>query len=243
MNAIETFCLSKKYKDLKAVNGVSISIKKGQFLSLLGENGAGKTTFIKMLCGIIKPDCGSAKILGCDLLKETDKIRTFTGVSPQESAVAPNLTVKENLLLITKLYGADGNEAEKRADKLCRESGLEEVTGKRAKSLSGGMRRRLSLAMTLAASPEIIYLDEPTLGLDVRARRNLWEIILSLKGKVTIVMTTHYLEEAERLSDVIAIMSKGEIKEFGTKEEILQRNDVDNLEQAFLKIIESDGGR
>lgn len=239
MNAIETFGFTKKFKDVTAVDGVTFSVKEGEFFSLLGENGAGKSTLIKMLCGLTLPTSGKASVFGNDAVTERNKLRDIIGISPQETAVANNLTVKENLLLIAALYGKK-TEGKDSAEMLIEELKLGEVINKRAKTLSGGMQRRLSLAMTLVTSPKIIFLDEPTLGLDVRARMDLWETVKRLKGRTTVMLTTHYMEEAEELSDRVAVISKGKIKKIGSVFELKNMTSESTLEKAYLKITEED---
>lgn len=234
MTAIKIENLVKKYKDITAVNGVSLQIEEGELLALLGENGAGKTTVIKVLTGLTELTSGSAVILGYDIIKERQKIKPLINLSPQETAVAPNLTAIQNLMLVARLYGIDKVNAKKEALRLLAELDLLEVKNKIAKKLSGGMMRRLSIAMALISNPKVLFLDEPTLGLDVRARRELWSIIEGLKGKVTIILTTHYLEEAQALADKIAIMNVGKIKTVGTLEQLKIQSNKDNIEDIFL---------
>ncbi len=228
--------LTKRFQGRTAVDALSLSIARGEFFSLLGQNGAGKTTTIRMLSGLSLPTDGSASILGHDLAKEADAAKALTNVSPQETAVAPRLSVRENVALISQLYGHSRAEAERRADELLAVFALADRAKDRACKLSGGMQRRLSIAMALVTDPQVLFLDEPTLGLDVRARRELWKHIQALKGRVTVVLTTHYLEEAEALSDRIAIMDKGRLKALGTVEELKALTHTDTLEDAFLQL-------
>ncbi len=203
---------------------------------MLGVNGAEKTTTIKMLTTLIQPTSGSAVINGFDLKTNRAEIRQITNVSPQETAVASKLSVRENLEFIAKVYGANGKKAKEKADLMIEQFDMSEVIRQKAGTLSGGWQRRLSIAMALITDPKILFLDEPTLGLDVLARRELWQIISKLKGKVTVILTTHYMEEAEALSDHIAIMAKGNLKAAGTVQELLKKSETDKFEDAFIKI-------
>lgn len=237
MKSIEIKNLVKKYGDFTAVDGVSLDVEKGELFSLLGENGAGKSTTIGVLCSLVSKTDGEVKIQGYDLEKDNEKVRKIVSLSPQQSAVANNLTVKENLNLILSLYGVEENVKET-VENALKDFSLKDVENKRAKTLSGGYQRRLSIAMALITNPEVLFLDEPTLGLDVRARRDLWKIISSLKGKITVILTTHYMEEAEALSDRIAIMKKGKIIEIGSAQELKKKAKTDDFEQAFLTLTE-----
>ena len=234
MYSIETKKLTKQFKDKIAVNGINLSIKEGELFALLGVNGAGKTTTIKMLSGLILPTSGSITIEGMDMKKDTLKIKELLNVSPQETAVAGNLTVKENLLFMAGVYQIDNKES--KIDELVKMFKLKEVLNKKAKTLSGGWQRRLSIAISLINDPKILFLDEPTLGLDVIARKELWKIINGLKGKITIILTTHYMEEAESLSDRIAIMVDGNIVDIGTSKELIAKTKTKNFEDAFVSI-------
>ncbi len=234
MNAIELKGLKKSYKDIDAVKGIDLEIAEGELFSLLGMNGAGKSTTIKMLSCVCAPTSGDALIMGKSIVNEPQEVKRIINVSPQETAVAGNLTVRENLMLIAELYGiASPKDAVKR---MIEDFSLEEVANKQAKKLSGGWQRRLSIAMALITDPKALFLDEPTLGLDVVARRELWAHIKRLKGKVTIILTTHYLEEAQALSDRIAIMKKGRITALGTPDEIVAFSGKDNFEDAFIAL-------
>jgi ABC-2 type transport system ATP-binding protein len=237
---IETKHLTKKYGDLVAVDDLNLSIEKGELFSLLGLNGAGKTTTIKMLSCLILPTSGDATILEKNLIKDAQYIKQRLNVSPQETAVAPKLSVRENLKMIAGIYGIKRNMISHKADEMILVFNLADVRNKKAKLLSGGMQRRLSIAMALITDPEILFLDEPTLGLDVIARRELWSIIRKLRDKTTIILTTHYLEEAEALSDRVAIMKKGRIKAIGTVEELLKQTDSKTLEDAFVLLNEEE---
>ncbi len=237
MDAIRIENLTKKYKDVVAVDNLCLSVRKGELFSLLGVNGAGKTTTIKMLSGLTKPTSGDAFLNGKSICRDAAAVKTQIGVSPQETAVAPGLSVKENLELICGIYGFTRDQREEKITQLTNALGLETVIGKKAGKLSGGWRRRLSIAMALISQPEILFLDEPTLGLDVLARSDLWEMIRELKGKVTIVLTTHYMEEAEALSDRIAIMKDGKLLICGTADQIKEAAGTNNFEQAFIGIV------
>lgn len=236
MKAVETRDLTKQYKNITAVDKLNLTVDKGELFSLLGVNGAGKTTTIKMLSCLIKPDSGDALLLGDSVSSASEKVKEKINISPQETAVAPNLTVQENLEFICGIYGHRKNEARKKADEIIEEFHLSEIKKQKAKTLSGGWQRRLSIAMALISEPEILFLDEPTLGLDVLARRELWEVIERLKGKITIILTTHYLEEAESLSDHIGIMAKGHLAALGTANELKQRAEKQTFEEAFIEL-------
>lgn len=237
MNAIEIHGLTKKYKDVTAVNNLSLTVEQGELFSLLGVNGAGKTTTIKILCGISRPDSGDAILAGHSVVTESAAVRSVIGVSPQETAVAPNLTARENLLLMCGSYGMNAVQAARRTDELIERFSLAETATRRAGKLSGGWQRRLSIAMALSGDPKILFLDEPTLGLDVIARSELWDIIKDLKRKTTIVLTTHYMEEAEALSDHIGVMKSGRLLALGTAAELNEMTGADRLENAFLAIV------
>lgn len=237
MNAVKIENLTKKYKDVTAVNNLNLSVKNGELFSLLGVNGAGKTTTIKMLCGLTSPTSGDAFLNGKSIVNNSSDVKSIIGVSPQETAVALGLTVLENLELICGIYGFSKEIKSKKISELTALLGLESVINKKAGKLSGGYQRKLSIAMALICEPQILFLDEPTLGLDVLARSDLWDIIRALKGKITIILTTHYMEEAEALSDRIAIMKDGQLLICDTVEKIKQTAQTDNFEQAFINIV------
>ncbi|MBQ8728508.1 MAG: ABC transporter ATP-binding protein [Oscillospiraceae bacterium] len=237
MDAIKINGLTKKYKDVVAVDNLSLSVHKGELFSLLGVNGAGKTTTIKMLSCLTQPTSGNAFLNGKSICKDTAAVKSLIAVSPQETAVAPGLSVRENLELMCGVHGFTKNKQNTKIAELTELLGLESVIKKKAGKLSGGWQRRLSIAMALISEPEILFLDEPTLGLDVLARSDLWDLIRSLKGKVTIILTTHYMEEAEALSDRIAIMKDGKLLICDTAERIKETAGTDNFEQAFVRIV------
>lgn len=237
MDAIKIEGLTKKYKDVVAVDNLNLSVKQGEIFSLLGVNGAGKTTTIKMLSCITKPTSGDAFLMGKSLSTEASAVKSLIALSPQETAVAPGLTVQENLALMAGVHGCGGAERDERIQQLMALLGLESVGKKKAGKLSGGWQRRLSIAMALISEPQILFLDEPTLGLDVLARSDLWNLIRCLKEKVTIVLTTHYMEEAEALSDRIAIMKDGRLLVCDTAEKIKELAGKSNFEQAFVAIV------
>jgi ABC-type multidrug transport system, ATPase component len=241
VNAVEIKELSKNFNEKKAVDHLNITIREGELFSLLGVNGAGKTTTIRMLSGLSNPSSGDAFIFGKSIRKELSEVKKIINLSPQETAVAANLSVRENLILMAEIYGFPKSRAKAKAEEIAEQFSLEEVMKCKALTLSGGWQRRLSIAMALITEPKVLYLDEPTLGLDVIARRELWRTIEKLKGRVTIILTTHYMEEAEVLSDHIAIMAKGQLKELGTLSELKDGTHTDNLEDAFVKIIEGGG--
>ena len=234
MNAIETKNLTKKFKDKIAVNAINLNIKQGELFALLGTNGAGKTTTIKMLSGLILPTSGSIKIDNMDMKKDVFKIKEILNVSPQETAIAQNLTVKENLEFMAGVY--EIKDKEQKINELIKLFKLDEVLNKKAKTLSGGWQRKVSIAISLINDPKILFLDEPTLGLDVIARKELWKVINSLKGKITIILTTHYMEEAESLSDRIGIMANGNLVDIGTSKELIKKTKAKNFEDAFISI-------
>ena len=234
MSAIKAVNLTKKYKEKTAVNNLNLEVNEGELFALLGVNGAGKTTSIKMLSCILKPTSGDALLLGKSLIKESSEIKKSLNISPQETAIAPKLTVKENLEFIAGIYGQNKKEAVSNAIIVAETFGLTDEFNSKAKKLSGGMKRRLSIAMALISNPKILFLDEPTLGLDVLSRRELWNAIKRLKGKVAIVLTTHYLDEVEALSDRVGIMTKGQLSEVGTVSEILEKTNTNSLEDAFV---------
>ena len=237
MQEIKTVNLVKRYKDLTAVNNLNLEIRRGELFSLLGVNGAGKTTTIKMLTCITKPTQGDAFVGGYSIINEPEKVKRLIGVSPQETAVAPNLCVKENLELICGIHGFSKEKTAKRVRELSEQFNLVSVLSRKAGKLSGGYKRRLSIAMALISEPQILFLDEPTLGLDVIARHELWDTIRSLKGKSTIILTTHYMEEAEALSDRIAIMKDGNLLATGSIEELKETTGSADFESAFLSVI------
>lgn len=236
MNAIQAINLTKKYKETMAVKSLNLSIGQGELFALLGVNGAGKTTTIKLLSCLTKPTAGDALILGSSVLTDALKVKEQINISPQETAVAPNLTVRENLELIAGIYGSARAQARQKAQDTIVTFKMGEIAQQKAKTLSGGWQRRLSIAMALISEPKILFLDEPTLGLDVLARRELWALIEKLKGDVTIILTTHYLEEAEALSDRIGVMAGGELKAVGTADELVKLTGAANFEDAFVAL-------
>ena len=237
LHAIQINGLVKQYKEVTAVDGLHLTIRHGEFFSLLGVNGAGKTTAIKMLSCLTKPTCGDAIVGGYSIVKEPKQVKRLIGVSPQETAIAPNLTVKENLELICGIHCFSKEKNEAKIKELSTQFALNTVLHRKAGKLSGGWQRRVSIAMALISEPHILFLDEPTLGLDVLARHELWETIRSLKGKVTIILTTHYMEEAEALSDRIGIMKSGRLLAVGTVEELNKKAETNNFESAFISIV------
>ena len=237
MQAIQTMGLVKRYGDVTAVDGLELEVKQGELYSLLGVNGAGKTTAIKLLTGLTRPTSGDALVGGHSIVKEADQVKRLIGVSPQETAVAPNLTVKENLELICGIHGFSREKTEAKIRELSARFSLEPVLKRRAGKLSGGWQRRVSIAMALISEPQILFLDEPTLGLDVLARHELWDAIRSLKGHITIVLTTHYMEEAAALSDRIGILKNGRLLAAGTAEDLMQRAGTADFETAFVTIV------
>jgi ABC-2 type transport system ATP-binding protein len=237
MQAIKTTGLVKAYKSVMAVNQLDLEIRQGELFSLLGVNGAGKTTTIKMLTCLTEPTDGEAWVLGYSIRKEAEQVKDLIGVSPQETAVAPNLSVKENLELICGIYGFSREKIQEKVKELSCQFSLESVLHRKAGKLSGGWQRRVSIAMALIGEPQILFLDEPTLGLDVIARHELWDTIGALKGKITIILTTHYMEEAEALSDRIGIMKNGRLLVVGTVEELNRKAGCEDFEKTFVSLV------
>ena len=237
MQAIKTTELVKRYKNITAVDKLNLEIREGELFSLLGVNGAGKTTTIKMFSCLTRPTEGDAFVGGYSVTKESEQVKRLIGVSPQETAVAPNLSVKENLELICGIHGFSKEKTKAKIRELSEQFSLDSVLRRKAGKLSGGWQRRVSIAMALISEPQILFLDEPTLGLDVLARHDLWEAIRSLKGKITIILTTHYMEEAEALSDRIGIMKSGRLLAAGTVEELNAAAETDDFETAFVSIV------
>jgi ABC-2 type transport system ATP-binding protein len=236
MSVITINNLTKNYKSKVAVNDVSLEIEKGELFGLLGVNGAGKTTLIKVLCGLTKKSAGTVIVDGLNLDKDINKIKEIVDISPQETSVANNLTVKENLEFFANIYN---NQSSNYIDEIIDIFNLNQVLNQRAKTLSGGYKRRLSIAIALVSKPKILFLDEPTLGLDVFARRELWKIIKKLQKNITIILTSHYLEEIESLCDRVAILSKGKLVEIGTIEQMKKKTKTTNFEDAFIKLVEA----
>lgn len=237
MEAIKTMGLTKKYRDLTAVDSLDLIVNEGELFSLLGVNGAGKTTAIKMLSCLTRPTAGDALLLGSSIVSDAAHVKKIIGVSPQETAVAPNLSAAENLELMCGVHGFSKEETGAKLKTLSDQLALTPILNKKAGKLSGGWQRRLSIAMALISEPKILFLDEPTLGLDVIARKDLWDAIRSLKGRITIILTTHYLEEAQALSDRIGIMRDGRLLKLGTAAQIMEETKTDRFEDAFLAAV------
>lgn len=240
MENIKTTNLCKRYKNITAVDKLNLEIRQGELFALLGVNGAGKTTTIKMLSCLTKPSGGDAVVGGYRITKEAEQVKRLIGVSPQETAVAPNLTVKENLELICGIHGFSKEKTEEKLRELSSLLSLEEVLHRKAGKLSGGWQRRASIAMALISEPRILFLDEPTLGLDVLAKHDLWALIRALKRRLTIILTTHYMEEAEALSDRVGIMKDGRLLAVGTVEELKEKTGTDDFEKAFVAIVKEE---
>ena len=240
MLAIQTKDLVKRYKTLTAVDRLQLEVRQGELFSLLGVNGAGKTTAIKMLSCLTRPTEGDATVGGYSVTAQPEQVKKLIGVSPQETAVAPNLSVKENLELICGIHGFSGEKTEAKLRELSRQFELDTVLHRKAGKLSGGWQRRVSIAMALIGEPQILFLDEPTLGLDVLARHDLWAVIRALKGSITVILTTHYMEEAQALSDRIGIMKSGRMLAVGTVEELNALAGTADFEQAFVAIVKEE---
>ena len=238
MTAIKIKDLTKAYRDIVAVDNLTLEIADNELIGLLGVNGAGKTTLIKMLAGLLKPTSGDAFIFGKSILSSPALIKSVIGYSTQETAVAKNLTVRENLTFYGGLYGLSRGETEDRANLLIKTFSLEEVENKRVSKLSGGYKRKVSIALALISRPKILFLDEPTLGLDVLARRELWRIINLIKKDTTIILTTHYLEEAYALCDRVAVMAGGRLLDVDTADSLIKKTGAATFEDAFIKIVE-----
>ena len=241
MNAIEIRGLTRRFKARTAVDHLELTVGQGECFALLGANGAGKTTTVRMLCGLTAPTEGDALVMGHSIRSDAGEVKRVLSVSPQETAVAPRLTVRENLVLMARLHDMDAKSAARRAEQLMEELSLTDRAKDHAGKLSGGLQRRLSIAMALVSDPQVLFLDEPTLGLDVRARRELWQLVSALKQKMTVVLTTHYLEEAEAMADRIGVMNAGHLVALGTVEQIKQVAGKDTLEDAFLALTEEVG--
>lgn len=236
MNAIETHSLTKVYGQKTALDHLNLTVAEGELFALLGVNGAGKTTTIKLLSCLMVPTSGTASVYGRDIVSDAHAARSVLATSPQETAVAPNLSVRENLEMMAGIYGASRAEAKEKATRILDEFKMDSIASTKARKLSGGWQRRLSIAMALISEPKLLFLDEPTLGLDVLARRELWSIIRALKGKTTVILTTHYLEEAESLSDRIGILAAGKLTALGTAQELLEKSGAKNFEDAFITL-------
>ena len=241
MAAIRIENLTKKYKDVTAVDDLTLAIEEGETFALLGVNGAGKTTTVKMLCGLTQPTSGEAYIYDRSIIKEVNEVKKLVSVSMQETAVGRNLTVQENLDLFAELYGLEEGDKKARIERIVEQFDFSPIMNKRAKKLSGGWQRKLSIALAILAEPKVMFLDEPTLGLDVLSRRELWRVLEGMKGKTTVVLTTHYMEEAEALADRIAVMKNGRLLTIGTAEELKKATSCENFEDAFIKIVENGG--
>ena len=237
MQAIKTMELVKQYKNITAVDKLHLEINQGELFSLLGVNGAGKTTTIKMLTCLTQPTSGEAYVGGHSITKESNKVKELIGVSPQETAVAPNLSVKENLEFICGIHGFSKTKTNEKLNVLTNKFNFHEILQRKAGKLSGGWQRRVSIAMALISEPKILFLDEPTLGLDVIARQELWDMIRELKASSTIILTTHYMEEAEALSDRIGIMKNGKLLAVGTVEELNNLAGTSDFQTAFITIV------
>lgn len=243
MNAIEISHISKRFGAVAAVNDLNLSVCQGELFSLLGLNGAGKTTTIKILSGLLTPDSGETFLEGISVQKDPADAKSILAVSPQETAIAPNLTVRENLRFICGIHGLSRQRTEEKTAALSRQLGLDPVLDRRAGKLSGGYQRRLSIAMALISEPRVLFLDEPTLGLDVVARRELWDVIRQLHGRITILLTTHYMEEAQALSDRVGILAAGQLRALGTPQELQDRTATASLEEAFLSLVKKEGAQ
>jgi len=236
MDAIHCMELTKVYKDITAVDHLTLRIAQGELFALLGVNGAGKTTTLHMLSCLTRPTCGDALILGHSILHQSAQVKGVIGVSPQQTAIAPHLTAQENLAFIAGVHGLDHHRALQRAEEIAQQLGLLPVLHRQAGKLSGGWQRRLSIGMALVQQPAVLFLDEPTLGLDVLARSDVWQVIRRLQGKTTIILTTHYMEEAQALADRVGIMNHGRLLALGSPAELMARTQTSTLEEAFITL-------
>lgn len=236
MKAIEARELCKAYGGRRVLDALSFDVEQGEIFSLLGMNGAGKTTAIRMLTGISLPDSGDAQVMGYSIRTQARDVKRLIAVSPQESAVAPKLTARENLEFVAEIHGFGRSAAKRRAQEMIQRMDMAEIAQRHAGKLSGGWQRRLSIAMALMSGPKLLFLDEPTLGLDVLARREFWKLIRSLRGQVTVLLTTHYLEEAEALSDRIGILRDGRLRAVGTAAELAAQAGTESFEDAFVRL-------
>lgn len=237
MPAIVTHSLTRQYGKITAVDHLDLTIEEGELFALLGVNGAGKSTAIRMLSCLTMPTAGDAWVAGHSVIHDSLAVKRVIGVSPQETAIAPNLTVRENLLFLCGVHGLTKAETHRRLAELTEQFSLHSVLNRPAGKLSGGWQRRLSIALALVSQPSVLFLDEPTLGLDVLARSELWHVIRTLKGHVTIILTTHAMEEAEALSDRIGVMKDGRLLVTGTAQELMAQTHTDRFEQAFIAIV------
>lgn len=229
--------LKKSFGDVHAVNGLNLEIKEGELFGLLGPNGAGKTTVINIMVGLLEPSGGSVNVGGFDVTKHPKKVHEKIGMCPQEMAVFPYLTGRENVEFYGGLHAMPKQKLKMSADELLAKVNLSEDADRKVREYSGGMKRRISLISALVFDPTIAFLDEPTVGLDPTSRRAVWDFIKGLKTKnKTIILTTHYMEEAEYLCDRIGIIDKGKLIALGTPTDLMKKNNVKNLEEVFLKL-------
>ena len=229
--------LVKQYDDITAVNRLNLEIRKGEMFGFLGPNGAWKTTTISMLCGLVEPTAGTAHITGCDIRTDMARIKEKIGVCPQEAAVFKFLTGMENLELFGNLHGLEKQAIKARAADLVNHADFAKAARRRTKGYSGGRMRQLNLLIAMISDPDIVFLDEPTVGMDARARRRTWDFIAALKEqKKTVILTTHYIEEAQALSDRVGIIDYGELIALGTPAELMEKHEAQDLEFVFLKI-------
>ncbi|TRO47665.1 ATP-binding cassette domain-containing protein [Candidatus Bathyarchaeota archaeon] len=236
-SAISIKKLVKKYDEIIALDDLNLDIKQGELFGLLGPNGAGKTTTINILSGLVAPTKGTAIITGFDVTKNLKKIKSLIGLCPQKASVFNFLTGRENIELFGNLHSITKTDLEERMSNLLEKLGLQEASKRQVKGYSGGMLRKLNLIIALINDPKIVFLDEPTVGMDPRARRATWDFIKALKNKgKTIILTTHYIEEAEALSDRVGIIDYGKLIALGTPKELMEKHKTKNLEEVFLKI-------
>lgn len=238
-SAIEVKSIGRRYGDVAAADGVSFSVARGEFFALLGPNGAGKSTIMHMLSTLVVPTSGSASVMGYDVVRDATQVRRQLGMVFQDPALDDRLTARENLDIHAVLYGIPKNERQKAIDHALAWASLNEVGGRRVRTFSGGMKRRLELARAIMHGPRVLFLDEPTLGLDPQGRRHLWERIADLRRDgMSVLMTTHYMPEAEAC-DRVGIMEKGKLVAIGTPAELMAQHGTDgqrSLEAVFIKL-------
>jgi ABC-2 type transport system ATP-binding protein len=235
--AVSIDCLTKDYDSLRAVDSLTLAIPEAEVFGLLGPNGSGKTTTINCLTGLLKPTRGTIRVLGLDVQAHGQEARKVMGVSPQETAVYPYLTGEENVRLFGELYSVPKAALRARVDYVLEKVGLLDEAKRRVSKYSGGMKRRVSIAMALVTDPKIVLLDEPTVGMDPQARRAVWDFILELRdeGK-TIMLTTHYMEEAEELCDEVGIIDHGRLIELGSPGDLRSKYQARDLEDVFIRL-------
>lgn len=237
LNDIDASALTVRYGEVLALDSLDLCVAKGEVFGLLGPNGAGKTTAINVLCGLARPDGGTAEVGGLDVSRRAGEVKALLGVCPQASAVFPHLTGRENAELFGRLHGLPKGEAREQAEEVLSRMGLSAEQGRPAGKYSEGMKKRLSLAMALMGRPRILFLDEPTAAMDPQSRHAVWEVIGDLRKEGrTVVLTTHYIEEAEALCDRVGIIDHGRLIKLGVPQELIEDAGKRNLEEVFIHL-------